>query len=95
MEPGFSVTHEQGVITLTGDLDLATVPYFRAAIVEHEDEPLVVDLAGVEFVDSAGLRAMLEARRLHGDVRYVKPTVQLQRLVELTGTGSLLFAPSI
>ena len=91
MDPMFTVRHDDGVLSLNGDLDLATVPYFRAALVEHEGDAVIVDLAGVPFVDSAGLRAMLEARRLDTGVRYVNPRTQLQRLAELTGTATLLF----
>lgn len=93
MEPPFTVTHERGVVALRGDLDLATVPYLRAALVEHEGEAVTVDLAQVGFVDSAGLRAMIEVRRLYPELRFVRPAEQLARLVELTGTATLLFEP--
>ncbi|HET8952970.1 MAG TPA: STAS domain-containing protein [Solirubrobacteraceae bacterium] len=54
------------IVSITGDLDLATVPRLRA---ELAVEPVagagavVVDLAGVTFMDSTGLSALLELER--------------------------------
>lgn len=59
-----SVSHEGeiAVLTVGGDVDLATVPDFQAAIAEaltQEPTALVVDLSGVDFLASAGLQTLV------------------------------------
>ena len=52
----------------TGDVDLAVAPEIDAAIAAAADtvdvEAIVVDLAGVTFLDSSGINALLRGRRL-------------------------------
>jgi anti-anti-sigma factor len=65
VEPGDDVT----VITVTGELDLATVPAMRGALLGTADRPgrrLVLDLSGVTFIDSVGVGAVLHAKRRLG-----------------------------
>ena len=61
VEPGDDVT----VITITGELDLATVPAMRGALLGAADRGrrLVLDLSGVTFIDSVGVGAVLHAKR--------------------------------
>lgn len=50
------------MLTVGGDVDLATVPTFQAAITEaltQEPSALVVDLLAVDFLASAGLQALV------------------------------------
>lgn len=59
-----SVSHDGGiaVVTVGGDVDLATVPDFQAAITEalaKEPTALVVDLSAVDFLASAGLQTLV------------------------------------
>jgi anti-anti-sigma factor len=93
MDLRFSIHHGEHAISIRGELDIATVPYFRAAVVEHDGEPVEVDLDELAFVDSTGLRALLEARALHPGLHYVNPRRQLLQLGEITGTTALLFEP--
>jgi len=60
------------VVWLDGDVDFGTGPLLSAALSEVVDAgaevvdpgaPVVVDLGGVEFVDPAGLAALLAARK--------------------------------
>jgi anti-anti-sigma factor len=51
------------VITPQGDIDVATVPEFRETLAdaaERAAEGLVVDLSDVAFIDSSGLRVIIE-----------------------------------
>jgi anti-sigma B factor antagonist len=51
-------------IALVGELDIASAPQFEEGLAElEEDSPgvLVLDLRGVEFIDSTGLRAVIAA----------------------------------
>lgn len=78
-------------ILVHGDIDMASGPILEAAIFELEDDqPIVIDLAGVCFIDSSGLRSLLGASRrasTRGTViilRTVGPEVR--RLLRITGT---------
>jgi anti-anti-sigma factor len=62
-------SHERGrfVVTLNGELDLTAVarPEFAAALASYRcDEPVdvILDLAGVTFVDSVGLAWLVSMR---------------------------------
>ena len=66
--PPFEVTVQRNdeVATITGtvELDLATVPLLSAAVAEHDDAGLLVlDLTAVTFIDSTGVRVLIEADR--------------------------------
>jgi anti-sigma B factor antagonist len=53
------------VIALTGDIDGNTAPVAQAKILEQitSGEALVVDMSGVQYMSSAGLRMLLSAHR--------------------------------
>lgn len=55
------------VVTVEGEVDLATVPGLRARLAaaarEEGCECLVVDLADVVFLDASGVGALVAARR--------------------------------
>jgi anti-sigma B factor antagonist len=82
---------DAGVVIATGDVDLAGGPLLEAAILQREGhQPVVIDLAGVEFIDSSGLRSLLGAsRRAHErstEVVLRSPSAEVRRLLEITGT---------
>ena len=88
--------HEQdgvAVVDVDGDLDLATVADVDVALREALDggEPVVVDLVDVSFIDSTGMKAMIEARRRSRElavpmVLVCPDNAAVWRLLELTGT---------
>ena len=94
---GLRVEREDGgslpVVTVHGELDLETAPELRRALIETIDErpgrPLVVDLEGVDFIDSAGLGVLVgglkRARDRQGDVQLVATGQNVIRVLELTG----------
>lgn len=51
------------VIALTGELDLAGATALEQELAAVEDDALVLDLRGLEFMDSTGLRAIVVAAR--------------------------------
>jgi len=55
------------LIEATGEVDLTTAPQLRealmAAINGAEKSPVIVDLSRVDFIDSAGLALLVEARK--------------------------------
>ncbi len=91
------------VVSITGSLDALTAPQLTDHLNQKMGEghhQLVVDLAGLEYTSSAGLRVMLnavkEARQRGGDVRVaaVRPTVI--KVFEMSGFTSILkFYPDV
>ena len=79
------------VISVHGDLDLHSADELGDRLVEAAADgasTVVVDLTGVEFLDSQGLGALLRGtRRLGGGAerfRLVVPDPQIRRLFEIT-----------
>jgi anti-sigma B factor antagonist len=51
-------------VVVDGELDLATVPRLSPTLAEHGDARLLVlDLTALTFIDSTGVRALIEANR--------------------------------
>jgi anti-sigma B factor antagonist len=102
-------TREDGgvrVIVLTGEFDLAGVQAFESELAKLESagaDVLVVDLSGLDFMDSSGLRALVMAdqrankagRRLAivpgpPSVRRVFEITQLDERLDLVDSASSL-----
>ncbi|HET6949000.1 MAG TPA: STAS domain-containing protein [Acidimicrobiales bacterium] len=80
------------VVSAYGELDVATSPELREVFVRLVGEGatrLVLDLEGVDFVDSTGLgtivSALKRARTHGGDLRLVCTQPRIARLFEITG----------
>ncbi|MBI4943205.1 MAG: STAS domain-containing protein [Actinobacteria bacterium] len=82
---------ERSLVRASGDVDLATATELDGALqaAATEDQParhLVVDLGAVTFLDCAGLRPLVAARRRLTDRFWlVNPPPQVRRLLSLTG----------
>lgn len=90
------------VITVTGHLDLATGPTLEQAIREAEREgvdPLVIDVAGLEFLDSTALQLLLDAdlRAQEGGRSVVVRTGEgeAKRVFSLAGVADRLGATTL
>lgn len=91
------------VVSITGSLDALTAPQLTDYLTKQLGEGhhhLVVDLSGMEYTSSAGLRVMLnavkDARARGGDLRVaaVRPTVS--KVFEMSGFTSILkFYPNL
>ncbi len=84
-------------ILVSGELDIATVPTLEEAIQSVTAEPgtdLVVDLRAVTFMDSTGLRLLLQTHaRSDGGafgLSIVRGPTQLDRLFTISGVGDVL-----
>lgn len=88
----FTAAWREDRLVLGGELDLAGVESFREALAGCDGAAVVVDLGALGFVDSVGLRTLLDARREHAHVRFVAPSRQLRRLAEIAGVAGHLFA---
>ena len=88
--PDFSVTHRRAgdalVVVPAGEIDLATVDELAHALTAAREEAgrVVLDLREVSFMDSAGLRLVLEASR-DGLFAVVRGQHEVQRLFALVG----------
>lgn len=89
--PEFSVTRrpsgEAVVVAPVGEIDLATVDELAQALDAAREEAgsVVLDLREVTFMDSAGLRLVLEASRAGGAFAVVRGPREVQRLFDLVG----------
>jgi len=88
----------EAVIALSGDLDYLTAPYAAGRVGEVLDRRparLVLDLAGVSFIDSYGLnvmRVIIRARQaLDFEDRLIlrSPAEGIRRVLQLTGMDRL------
>lgn len=83
-------------VRLAGELDLATVPEAEKAIAEARSEaaPLEVDLSGITFIDSSGLRLIVQidaACRADGRDLVLRPGPRgVQRVFDLAGVVGIL-----
>ncbi len=85
------------LITLSGEIDLTTVPLVRSALVQclgDHTRTVDIDLSAVTFCDVSGLNLFLEMARLTGRsgalMRLHQPPRSLVRVTEITGSGFLL-----
>jgi anti-sigma B factor antagonist len=85
------------VLVVTGELELATAPRLRQAVVSLVGEGhahIVLDLSGVDFVDSLGLGVIVSAlkrARSHGGELVVAGTVpRVRELFELTRLDEII-----
>ena len=80
------------VVSVYGELDVATSPDLRERLIRLVGEgrvQLVLDLDGVDFLDSTGLGTVVSALkrvRTHGgDLRLVCTEARITRLFQITG----------
>lgn len=92
-----SRTAAETVVTVSGELDMATAPELRDAIAEvlaASPARVVVAAHQLTFIDSTGLSALLLAERRcraqGGRLVLRQPTDVVRRLVSLAGVENLL-----
>jgi anti-anti-sigma factor len=86
------------IVAATGELDSGTAPAltdaFERAASEREGGELHLDLGGLSFIDSAGLRAIIQlersARERDLPLVVTPPPAPLTELLELTGVAERL-----
>ena len=92
-----AVAYEDGiaVLTVSGEVDLATVPALEAAIDEAlaaQPSGLVIDLSNVEFLASAGLQTLVTTQErvgMSGQFVVVAEGAATSRPIQLTGLDEI------
>lgn len=80
-------------ITVAGDLDMSNVSALERAVGAATGAPpqrLVFDLAGLRFMDSAGIAVLLSAAERVPSVRLRSPSPAVCRVIEMTGLTEIL-----
>jgi len=79
---------------LAGEIDAHTAPELATAMVQLPPGDVIVDLGDVSFMDSSGLRVLIDvaarAREAGGDLIIAHPTPGISRLVEISGLSGQL-----
>lgn len=91
------------VLEVVGEVDVATAPRLREqliALVNEERYRIVVDLEGVDFIDSTGLGVLIGAlkrvRTHDGDLALVCTESRILKVFEITGLiGVFAVHPSV
>jgi anti-sigma B factor antagonist len=84
------------MVVAEGELDIATAPVLEGALdaaIRDTGGVLLVELAGVTFMDSSALNVLLRARALLGredrTIALVRPPDRVRNLLELAGVADL------
>ena len=89
-----SITAIDSGLRVSGEIDAHTAPLIADAIEASEHDRLVVDLAEVEFVDSSGLRVLIDAHQQRvgagRSIVLANPSAVVRRLFEIAGVEGYL-----
>lgn len=84
------------VMTVKGRVDSATAPTLEdelKKLVDGDKTQIVLDLKDVEYMSSAGLRAMVSTlkavKRINGDLRLCSPSPRVAEVLRLAGLTSI------
>ena len=85
------------IIAVSGELDLASSPALQEELDQaavSNSEMLIIDLRGLDFMDSTGLSVLVRAHQRSEEqgrrLAMVKGPQQVQRLLNLTGVSERL-----
>ena len=89
-----TITTNPNGLMASGAIDAHTAPMLAEALAECSDDTVVLDLAEIDFVDSSGLRVLIEAhqnaeesgRALH----LANVSGSVNRLLEISGVSDYL-----
>jgi len=78
-------------LVLRGELDLSNVDEVTEALdrVSEVGASTLLDMSGVSFLDSSGLRALVQHRTKGYDVTIENPSPQVARLLEVSATAEI------
>jgi anti-sigma B factor antagonist len=91
-------TDDEGkaVVFISGEVDVSTTPKMKAALAELIEGGygrIIIDMSGVQFLDSTGLGALVGAykklRERNGEVELAALPPHIKRLFEITRLDSV------
>ncbi|WP_245523178.1 STAS domain-containing protein [Thermosediminibacter oceani] len=81
-------------VVLNGELDVETVAQFKEVVGKIRECTLEVDMSGVSFIDSTGLKSLLdinnEWRQKGGKMLILRPQPDVAEVMRLVGLDRLL-----
>ena len=87
---------DEVAVVPSGELDLASVDELERAVGELRSagfQSIVIDLRGIDFIDSTGLRVLItlrnDAKRRGHALALVSPPPTASRIFDITGTRGL------
>jgi len=95
-----SQVNGSALLMVEGEIDADSVTQLRAALDRVQlGKQVVVDMAGVRFMDSSGLNALVDrSLRIEGtggSLRITNPSRCVQRVVGITGLTEVFYAPHV
>lgn len=74
------------LLDVSGELDMATAQQLGKALADAAGTKVILDMVDVTFIDSVGLRTLIQARQQFGDesLHVVAPEGPVRRLLQLT-----------
>jgi anti-anti-sigma factor len=97
MDISTRIAGDIAIITITGSIDSYTYGLVSAAIGEQADSGqirLLIDLSGVDFMSSAGLRALQgglrKTREKGGDLRLAGAQAGVAKTLQISGFSDIL-----
>jgi anti-sigma B factor antagonist len=96
MEVGTTNYKRCSVVTVSGRVDSNTAPTFEGAlknVIEEGQRNVILELGGVEFMSSAGLRGMVSSLKAcksgGGELVLATPSGRVVEVMQLAGLTSL------
>lgn len=88
-------TASQTILRITGRLDTITAPALDKTIQQDlvGADSLVLDMAGLEYISSAGLRVLLNAQKKQqkaGGMKLISVRDEVMEVLEMTGFADIL-----
>jgi anti-sigma B factor antagonist len=91
-------TTDSGVLVVSGEIDAHSAPVLESHLASLPSGDVVLDMSGVSFIDSSGLRVLVseQQRRAAGGLQFavVDPSVSVERLFAMVGLVELFVAPA-
>lgn len=89
-------TSETGVLVVSGEIDAHSAPVLESRLGSVPAGNVVLDMSGVAFIDSSGLRVLVSEQQRRAAVGHqfavVDPSVSVQRLFDMVGLAELFVA---
>lgn len=95
MDINVKITEKEKVVSVVGRLDTITAPALDKIINEdiNASEALVLDLSGLDYISSAGLRVLLAAQKKmqkSGSMKLTGVCEVVMEVLEMTGFADIL-----